>query len=118
KQLAALVNRLYTECRNARYPEERQWYKNIDMVQGRQYTQWHMQQAKMVEPPRLAADIRLAVNILEPIVRTEIAKTGTNAPTPVVAPASNDIDDIMAAQAGEQAYEWWHEEANFQSRTF
>lgn len=118
KDLAVFVDRLYNVCRNARIPEERQWYKNIDMVQGRQFTQWDIQKRTMVEPARLPHDVRVAANIIEPIVRTELAKTGANSPTAVVAPASNDIDDIMAAQAGEQVYEWWHEESDFQTRTF
>ena len=118
KDLVAFVRRLHSECRNARIPEERQWYKNIDMVQGRQFTVWDIRKSQMVEARRLPEDVRIAVNIIEPIVRTELAKTGSNAPTAVVAPASNDIDDIMAAQAGEQAYEWWHEESDFQTKTF
>jgi len=117
-QLVALVKQWYSFCKNARIGEERQWYKNLDMYQGRQFTVWDKNTNRMVEPTRLAHNVRIAVNIIEPIVRTEMAKTGAKTPTATVAAASSDMTDIMAARAGEAAWEWFYHEQKFQTRVF
>lgn len=112
------VNEMYTACRNARRMDEIQWYKNIDMYQGRQFTSWNDSQERMVEPARLPHQPRIAVNFIEPIVRTEMAKTGGSKPMATVSPASNDMDDILAAQAGESIWEWLYSTEKFQTRVF
>jgi hypothetical protein len=118
EDIVSLVNRWYTYCKNARSMEERQWFKNIDMVQGRQFTIWDINQKRMVNIPNLDYNVRLSVNITEPIVRTEITKTGKNQPIPTVSPASNDLSDLMAAESAEAAVEWWYSDQKFQTHVF
>lgn len=113
--LANLVQEWFTRCRNARSAQEIIWYKSLDMYAGRQFTEWDANKRTMVETPTKDGELRLAVNIIEPTCRTEMAKTGTNKPTATVVPASNDIEDILAAEAGTAAYEWWHSAVKFQT---
>lgn len=113
-----LVKQWKTRCESARVYEERQWLKNIDMYQGRQFTIWDDSRKLMREEEKLPWTVRIAVNIIEPICRTEMAKTGANSPTATVSPSSNDISDIMAAQAGQAAWEWFYRDQQFQSRVF
>ena len=118
KKLTAWVARAYSQCDGARAAERRQWYKNLDMYQGRQFTVWSNTQSKMVEPVAPDFEPRLAVNIIEPVVRTEMAKTGSKHPKAVVSPASNDDEDIMAALAGQDVWDWFYDEERFQTNVF
>lgn len=111
----------YSQAKAGRSPEERQWYKNLDMSQGRQFTEWGTSAtgtSGMVQTPVLDYEPRLAVNIIEPVVRTEIAKTSSSHPTATVSPSSNSDEDLMAALAGEQVWEWAYSDSDFQNLVF
>jgi hypothetical protein len=116
--LSTWVNDLYTKAKNARSSFEQQWYKNMDMAQGRQFTEWDPNQKKMVEQAKLPHTPRIVVNIIEPVVRTEIAKTGSSHPTATVSPRSTEDEDIQAAEAGEAVWEWWYDQVDFQTSVF
>lgn len=118
KQIAEAVRTWKTSCASARASEERQWYKNIDMYQGRQFSEFDSARNAMVEVPNLDYEPRISVNITEPICRTEIAKTGSQNPSATVMPASRDQQDISAALAAEQAWEWWYRDQRFQTNVF
>lgn len=107
--LAQEVKRWYQQCQSARTAYEQQWYKNLDMVQGRQYTEWSKAKGTMVQRQGLPYEPRLVVNVLEPVVRTELAKVGGSHPNVTVVPASNEEEDLMAARAGEQVWDWFYD---------
>lgn len=107
--LAQQVNRWYNQCQSARLAYEQQWYKNLDMVQGRQYTEWSRAKGQMVQRQGLPYEPRLTVNVLEPMVRTELAKIGGSHPNVTIVPASNEEEDLMAARAGEQVWDWFYD---------
>lgn len=118
KALADEIIRWQSDCESARSSEIRQWYKNFDMYQGRQFTIWSDTQSKMVLPGAPDFEPRITVNVIEPMIRTELAKTGSNKPSAVVAPNSNDISDILAARAGEAIWEWFYETSGFHVEVF
>lgn len=113
-----LVNTWYVQCRNARTGEERQWLKNIDMYQGRQFTVFDQTSNRMVDRPLGVDEKRLCINVLEPIIRTELAKTTSVHPRATVLPASNEQQDISAALAGEALWDSHYEMSEYQSETF
>lgn len=98
--------------------ERAQWYKNLDMYQGRQFTEWDRVQKRMVDQPAPDYEPRLAINVIEPIIRTEMAKTGSKRPIATVSPASNDPEDIMAALAAEDLVQWAYDQTRFQTSIF
>jgi hypothetical protein len=116
--LAVWVKDNYTNSLSARLPEIQQWYKNLDMYQGRQFTQWSSDQRRMVEQPTANYEPRLSVNVIEPMVRTEMAKTGSKHPKAIVSAASNDDEDIMAAEAAQNLMDWFYEGQRFQTAIF
>jgi hypothetical protein len=118
KKISRVVRDWYKKCESARASEVRIWYKNLDMYQGRQFTDWDDTLKRMSEPTGPSYEPRIAVNIIEPIVRTELAKTSSKKPTASIAPASNDQADIMAAEAAEQQWEWYYFQSRFQTDVF
>lgn len=107
--LAQQVGNWYRRCQAARTQYERLWYKNLDMVQGRQYTAWSEAKNALVQKPGLPYEPRLTINILEPMIRTELAKIGGSHPNVTIVPASNEEEDLMAARAGEQVWDWGYD---------
>jgi hypothetical protein len=67
------------------------------------------------EEPNPAQLPRITVNRIEPIIRTEIAKTTSGQPSASVVPASNDEDDLLAANAAEQVWQALYEKNRFQT---
>lgn len=116
--IAKQVSQWRDNALSARSQYERQWLANWDMYQGRQYTVWDSGKKQMVAAANPTNEPRETFNILEPVVRTELAKTGSTHPSATVSPRSNDTDDLMAALAAQSAWEWWYEETNFHVTTF
>lgn len=117
-ELLSLVNRWYQDCRSARASEEQKWYKNLDMYQGRQFTYWNTTTNQMVERPSPDYESRLCVNVVEPIIRTELSKTTSVHPRATVLPASNEQPDISAALAAESLLDWHYETSEYHTGTF
>ena len=117
KQLVAWVKAEYEKCKSARKTEETDWYLNIAFYNGYQYHDWRTQAGKqgLVEEPNPAALPRITVNRIEPIIRTEIAKTTSQQPSASVVPASNDEEDLLSATAGEQVWQNIYDRNNFQT---
>jgi hypothetical protein len=118
KKIAQTTRDWYNKCKAARMSEVRVWYKNLDMYQGRQFTEWDNNLKIMVEPTGPDYEPRIALNVLEPAMRTELAKTSSNKPTASIAPASNDQSDIMAAEAAEQVWESFYLDSRYQTEIF
>lgn len=119
RRLLGMAKQWLAAAERIRGPIEQQWYKNIDMTQGRQYTIWNPSERKMANT--LIADPnspRLSVNIIEGRVFTRLAKIGASRPSATVAPASNDDEDIMAARAAEACWEWYQSSTQFQHTVF
>ncbi len=117
KKLVAWVKAEYEKCKQARKQEEQEWYLNISFYNGNQYHSWRqMGNATLLqEEPNPQGLPRVTVNRIEPVIRTEIAKTTSGHPSATVAPASNDDDDLMAASAGEQVWQSIYDKHSFQT---
>ena len=117
KKLVSWVKSEYEKAKQARKQEEQDWYLQLAFYNGKQYHEWvEKGNGQILEAPRNPAGTpRITVNRIEPIIRTEIAKTTSGHPSATVIPASNDDDDLMAAQAAEQVWQAMYDKANFQT---
>jgi hypothetical protein len=118
KNLVAWVKAEYEKCKTARKTEEQEWYLQLSFYNGYQYHSWKSlgKNTVLSEEPNPQNMPRVTVNRIEPIIRTEIAKTTSGHPTATVVPASNDEDDLLAAQAGEQVWQSIYARKSFQTR--
>lgn len=119
KKLVSWVKSEYEKAKAARKQEEQDWYLQLAFYNGNQYREWAEVvkggPQQLMEAPNPAKTPRLVVNKIEPIIRTEIAKTSSGHPSATVVPASNDDDDLMAASAAEQVWQAMYDKANFQT---
>jgi hypothetical protein len=118
KNLVSWVKSEYSKCKSARKQEEQEWYLQLSFYNGHQYHSWKNvgKQQALAEEPNPQSLPRVTVNRIEPIIRTEIAKTTSGKPTAIVIPASNDEEDLMAAQAAEQVWASIYNRENFQTK--
>lgn len=117
KNLVAWVKAEYEKCKTARKTEEQEWYLQLSFYNGYQYHSWKSlgKNTVLSEEPNPQNMPRVTVNRIEPIIRTEIAKTTSGKPTAIVMPASNDEQDLLAAQAAEQVWQSIYDKVNFQA---
>jgi hypothetical protein len=116
-KLVAWVKAEYEKAKQARKQEELDWYLQLAFYNGNQYHTWSKKGNATVlsEEPNPQNTPRLVINRIEPIIRTEIAKTSSGHPSATVIPASNDDDDLMAASAAEQVWQALYDKNNFQT---
>jgi len=117
KKLVAWMKSEYSKCKTNRKLEENDWYINLAFYNGYQYHDWRSVNNKqsLAEEPNPAGLPRITVNRIEPIIRTEIAKTTSGQPSASVVPASNDEDDLLAATAAEQVWQSTYDKNRFQT---
>lgn len=117
QELVAWVKSEYQKCKTARKLEENDWYVQLAFYNGYQYHDWRSVNGKQIlqEEPNPAKLPRIIVNRIEPIIRTEIAKTTSGQPSASVVPASNDEDDLLAANAAEQVWQYLYNKTKFQT---
>lgn len=108
-EIVAWVHDQYKRAKMARSKIEREWYRNMAMLDGRQYLvqipDGRVGAGKFLQPPAPPHRVRSVTNKLRPIFRTELARVTSQKPSASVVPASSDDDDLFAAQAGEQIWE-------------
>jgi hypothetical protein len=117
-QVKALVSQVMSWrqlCASARLPYESIWMKSIDMYEGRQFTRYDSTSRRMKEEILPDGRVRIPMNVCQSTMRTEMAKTSSSHPMASVQPASNDDADLLAARAGEAAWEWFYAEQKIQS---
>lgn len=109
KALIAWVEDQFKKCKQARIETENQWYMNLAFYFGNQYIKKIgltnlTGSAQFLTPKAPPWRVRLVVNRVRPIVRTEIAKLTAQRPTAYVVPASGEEQDKAAARAAEQIW--------------
>lgn len=118
KKIVDFVKTSYTRAKQARTQIERQWYLNMAFYQGRQWVTFMNSgqgvgvAGKLVVPPAPPYRVRMVINRIRSIVRTELSRMISNKPNASVVPASSEDEDLFAAQAGEQVWEsiyWTHD---------
>lgn len=117
KKLVGWIKAEYSKAKTNRKIEENDWYIQLAFYNGYQYFDWRSFNGKnsLVEEPNPVGLPRIVVNRIEPIIRTEVAKTTSGQPSASVIPASNDDDDLMAASAAEQVWQSIYDKNNFQT---
>lgn len=116
KQLQAWITSEYSNMKAARSTVQKQWYINLSMYYGRQYTELlNSELSRIVTPQAPKGKVRQTVNLIRPMIRTEIARLVSQKPTATVIPATSSDSDMFAAQAGEQVWEFLQQRHNFQA---
>jgi hypothetical protein len=110
KHLAAWANSEYKKIKNARTSIERQWYINLAFYFGKQNiavvtTTTSANGFKLVVPKAPPWRVRLVINKVRGIIRTELAKIVSQRPRFTVVPNSTEDDDQTAARVGEQIFD-------------
>lgn len=105
-ELAVWVEDAFKKCKTARISQERQWYMNLAFYFGRHYMTFvgTGTSARLVMPKAPPWRVRMVVNRIRPIIRTEIAKLTAQRPTVYVVPASGEDQDKAASRAAEQIW--------------
>jgi hypothetical protein len=109
KALVTWVEEQFKKCKQSRNNIEDQWYLNLAFYFGNQYVK-KANLGSIAGPTRFMTPqappwrVRLVVNRVRPIIRTEIAKLTAQRPTAFVVPASGEEQDKAAARAAEQIW--------------
>jgi len=108
--LKSWLDKQYTTCKESRYKREKQWYYNMSFFKGKQYLQMintasNEMGYKFITPKAPPWRVRLTVNKIRTIVRTEIAKLTTSRPTFVVSAKTTEDEDQAAARLATQLFE-------------
>jgi hypothetical protein len=108
--IAGWVEDQFKKMKNARLDQERQWYLNLAFYFGNQYlvpikTSMSGGNLAFSTPKAPPWRVRMVVNRVRPIIRTEIAKLTAQKPTAYVVPATGEDQDKAAARAAEQIWE-------------
>jgi len=100
--------------RSEKTRHEREWAAAMRMLSGDQWLYWSRRANDYNNIRRLPGEVRVTVNQMLNIERNILARLTLNAPTPVVIPASDHVDDITKATASEMAlrYFWLSEKQN------
>jgi len=110
KQLVRWANEEYRKIKNARRSIERQWYINLAFYFGKQNVAIATTSAsptgfRLTVPKAPPWRVRLVINKIRKIIRTQIAKTVAQKPRFYVVPASTEDEDLTAARVGEQIFD-------------
>jgi hypothetical protein len=109
KALGQWVDEQFRKMKTMREPVEKQWYLNLAFYFGNQYVQpmrvKTLSGAQAFNIPKAPPwRVRLVVNRVRPIIRTEIAKLTAQRPSVYVVPATGEEQDKAAARAAEQIW--------------
>src|SRR5947209_3936791 len=86
------------------------WWENIAFLMGDFWVQWDVHTRRLVEPVRKVDHrVRMAVNLVQPTVRTELAKLTKNRPIVDVLARSSDEEDLNAAKVGDKLLNYYVE---------
>lgn len=89
--------------KSERTRQDREWSAAIRMLRGDQWLYWDKRSKDYDALRREPGEVRVTVNQMLNIERNIVARLTLNAPSPVVLPASDTIDDITKATASEMA---------------
>lgn len=79
------------------------WWENIATYMGDFWVQWDIYKKRLVEPARKADHrVRMSINLVQPAVRTELAKLTKNRPIMDTLARSSDQEDLNSAKVGDK----------------
>jgi hypothetical protein len=117
KQILTWVQEQYKMCKNARVSFEKQWQMNLAFYMGRQNvtvlnTAAASNGFKLHVPKAPPWRVRLVINKIRPIIRTELAKVTSQRPRFTVVPATSEDKDQISARVSEQIFDTVYSEKN------
>lgn len=107
----------YVKCKNARIGYERQWYINLAFNGGRQYVtpiESPIGGTRLTVPRVPPHRVRLVINLVRKAIIKECSKLSMSKPMPTVMPATNESEDLTAAQVSEQILKAKFADAKFE----
>lgn len=108
KNLVGWIRQKFQKCKDLRATEEKQWNINLAFYNGNQWVQFYTDTngitGRLGLPVSARNKERQTINRIKPVVRTEMAKFTSQKPSASVVPATDDDDDIQAAEAAEQVW--------------
>ena len=120
KKLTAWVKAEYSKMKTARVTLQREWYINLSMYYGQQYleimsvnSQGVATNGSLGVPKAPKHRVRTTVNLIRPMIRTEISRMTSQKPSASVVPASGEDEAMMAAQCGEAIWEYLQARRDF-----
>lgn len=112
KKIAHWVKDKYEKCKSDTTGIRNQWYINLAFYKGDQYVQ--MIRGKLINTPEIPNRVRLKINKIRPIMRTQVSRMTSQKPSATVIPSSSEDEDILAAEAGESVWEHISESEEYQ----
>jgi hypothetical protein len=103
KKLVQWVKSEYAKCKTAHTEIRNQWNMNLAFYKGDQYVQLMAGTVMKTQAP--SRRVRLVINRVRPMIRTQLSQMTSQEPTAEIVPASTDIADLLAAEAGQAVYE-------------
>lgn len=103
KELHGFAEALLKDGRDRRRHWEGMWWESIAAYMGDFWVQWDVHKRKLVEPVKKPDHrVRMTVNLVQPAVRTELAKLTKNRPIMDVLARSSDEEDLNAGKVGDK----------------
>src|SRR4051812_16536658 len=103
KQLLGYGNALLQDGRARRRHAEGTWWENLAFLTGDFWVQWDAVNRKLREPPKPADHrVRMAINLVQPAARTELAKLTKNRPIMDALARSADEQDLNSAKVADK----------------
>lgn len=94
------VDEFYNEGLKRRQPFESDWFLNLAFVLGKQYSQWSLEQQRLIAIPRPSFKVRVVANRMLPIVRVLLAKLTRAKPILYVTGENKSHKSRYAAKVG------------------
>lgn len=102
RDLTNWIHKEYTRAKTERNEAELQWNLNLSFFKGEQYVA--IINKSLIKLPAPKERVRLVVNRIRPMVRTELARLTSQDPTAEVVPATSDEEDKLKAKAAEAVF--------------
>lgn len=112
KKIASWVKEKYEKCKSDTTGIRNQWYINLAFYKGDQYVQ--MIRGQLINTPEIPNRVRLKINRIRPIMRTQVSRMTSQKPSATVIPSSSEDEDVLAAEAGESVWEHLSDSEEYQ----
>lgn len=117
KELISWVSTQYEAMKSARKTVLYDWYQNLKMYYGEHYFELDRTSAipELKVPIAPKHRVRATINLIRPMIRTEISRLTSQAPIATVVPSTGEEDDMSAALAAEACLQYTNYRDKFTS---
>lgn len=113
-QLVNYVKQEYAKCKSSTSGHRNQWYLNLSFYKGDQYVALLNNSVMKTRAPMRA--VRMVINRVRPMIRTELSKMVAQDPTSEVIPSSTDDEDMLAAEVGNSVWDTMKREGKLKEK--